>query len=267
MGGFEVSAGRRPGSRLVVFTAVLAMLSPVPAALASGMPSSASPSAAPGKSFVPDTAKLIVSEQSRSLLAATTGAAGTISARALLTRVATAADTTGGYNRAAWKHWIDADKDGCGTRKEVLIAESVLKPRISSSCAVYGRWYSYYDGKTWTKAADVDIDHVVALAEAWRSGAKSQKWSLSRRQSFANDLGYPWSLQAVTDNVNSAKSDRDPASWLPPRAAAHCAYAVRWTAIKYRWHLTMDRAEKAALGRIFSGSCGTTKITPPRRAF
>ena len=201
------------------------------------------------------------------LSSAPADAAAPITAKALLTRVSTAAETTGGYDRAAWKHWVDADHDRCDTRKEVLIAESTVKARASSSCAVYGRWYSYYDGRTWTRASDVDIDHVVALAEAWRSGAKSQRWSAGRRQAYANDLGLVWSLQAVTDNVNSSKGDRDPAHWLPPRAAARCAYAVRWTAIKYRWHLSMDRAEKAAVGRILSGSCGATRVTPPRRAF
>ena len=85
----------------------------------------------------------------------------------------------------------------------------------------------------------------VVLAEAWRSDAKSQKWSAGRRQTYASDLGYAWTLQAVTDNVNAAKGDRDPAEWLPPKASARCAYAIRWTAIKYRWRLTMDRTEKA----------------------
>ena len=129
------------------------------------------------------------------------------------------------------------------------------------------RWYSYYDGKTWTKPADVDIDHVVPLAEAWRSGARAQKWTAVRRQAYANDLGYAYSLQAVTDNVNQSKGDRDPAHWLPPRAAARCTYVVRWTAIKYRWHPSMDKTEKATSGRLLSGSCGNTKITPPARAF
>src|SRR4051812_8333167 len=194
-------------------------------------------------------------------------AATPITAKALPTRVATAADNGAGYNRLAWKHWIDADHDRCDTREEVLAAESVVKPRLSSTCTVTGRWYSYYDGKTWTKPADVDIDHVVPLAEAWRSGARTQKWTAARRQAYANDLGYAYSLQAVTDNVNQSKGDRDPAHWLPPRAAARCTYVVRWTAIKYRWHLSMDKAEKAAAGRILSGSCGATKVTVPRRAF
>ena len=107
-------------------------------------------------------------------------AAAPITAKALLTRVSTAAETTGGYNRAAWKHWVDADHDRCDTRKEVLIAESTVTARVSSSCAVYGRWYSYYDGRTWTRASDVDIDHVVALAEAASAPGPGLPWRSSR---------------------------------------------------------------------------------------
>jgi Protein of unknown function (DUF1524) len=81
-------------------------------------------------------------------------------------------------------------------------------------CAVSrGRWVSSYDGATWIIPSDVDIDHVVALKEAWESGART--WSATNRQRFANDLGHGWTLEAVTDNVNASKGDRDPAAWLP----------------------------------------------------
>ena len=98
----------------------------------------------------------------------------------------------GGYKRSLFKHWIDANKNGKDTRAEVLIAESLISVRFSSTGKTVstGKWLSLYDGETWTKASDVDVDHVVALAEAWRSGA--WKWSAARRQAYANDLGVAW---------------------------------------------------------------------------
>jgi hypothetical protein len=129
---------------------------------------------------------------------------------------------------------------------------------------VKGRWYSTYDGRTWTNPQDVDIDHLVALKEAWDSGAKS--WSAKNRERFANDLGYSGALIAVTDNVNSAKGASDPAQWLPPRAGARCIYAIRWVKTKYRWRLSINSAERSALLSILSGSCGSTAVTIPTRA-
>ena len=101
-----------------------------------------------------------------------------------------------------------------------------------------------YDG-TWNYASsDVDIDHVIALAEAWTSGASS--WTTTRRQQFANSLG-DGQLIAVTDNVNSSKSDRDAADWQPPRTAYHCMFAKHVVHVKYSWGLSMDSAEKSAV--------------------
>ncbi len=127
-----------------------------------------------------------------------------------------------------------------------------------------GKWYSYYDGLTWTYASDVDIDHVVALKEAWESGARY--WGSTNRKRFANDLGYGRSLMAVTDNVNASKGDRDPAQWLPPRSSVHCKYAVNWVLIKYRWRLSIDSAERSKLSSLLSGDCGASTVTIPARA-
>ena len=82
----------------------------------------------------------------------------------------------------------------------------------SACAATSGSWYSAYDGATWTAASDVDIDHLVPLAEAWDSGASG--WTTAQRQAFANDLTRP-QLIAVTDNVNQSKGDQDPAEWMP----------------------------------------------------
>ncbi|MDP3966891.1 MAG: HNH endonuclease family protein [Nocardioides sp.] len=151
-----------------------------------------------------------------------------------------------GYDRAKFKHWTDADGDGCNTRYEVLIAEARVKPTVESGCWLSGgRWFSYYDGQRTTNPSDFDVDHMVPLAEAWDSGAR--RWNAGTRKRFANDLRDKRSLVAVTASSNRSKSDRDPAEWLPPRKAAHCRYAREYVAVKTRWRLTVDRPEKRAL--------------------
>ena len=161
--------------------------------------------------------------------------------------VAVAEEHIGGYKRSLFKHWIDANRNGKDTRAEVLIAESLVSVTFSSTGKTVstGKWLSLYDGETWTKASDVDVDHVVALAEAWRSGA--WKWSSSRRQSYANDLGVAWTLRAVTDNVNQEKSDDDPTYWLPPLESAICVYLTEWVAVKIRWKLSVDAEERQSI--------------------
>lgn len=161
--------------------------------------------------------------------------------------VAVAEEHIGGYKRSLFKHWIDANRNGKDTRAEVLITESLVSVTFSSTGKTVstGKWLSLYDGETWTKASDVDVDHVVALAEAWRSGA--WKWSSARRQSYANDLGVAWTLRAVTDNVNQEKSDDDPTYWLPPLESATCVYLTEWVAVKIRWKLSVDAEERQSI--------------------
>jgi hypothetical protein len=166
------------------------------------------------------------------------------------------------YERTAFGDWIDADHDGCNTRKEVLIAESRTPVTIGSRCSLTGgRWFSWYDGVTTTNASTFDIDHVVALKEVWISGGR--KWSRARRVAYANDLGLAWTLDAVTAHANRSKGDKDPSQWLPPRS--HCTYAIHWVVIKYRWRLTMDAAEAATLKRLLAGSCGNRVVRVPSR--
>ncbi|SBT42062.1 HNH endonuclease family protein [Micromonospora auratinigra] len=164
-----------------------------------------------------------------------------------------------GYSRDLFPHWIDADGDGCSTRNEVLLAEAVSAPTVSGTCTLSGgRWYSYYDNAYWTLTGDLDIDHMVPLAEAWDSGARS--WTTSRRQAYANDLGDARALAAVTDNVNQAKGDQDPATWLPPYAAARCRYVGEWVAVKIRWRLTVDSAERSAL-TSWANNCPSATVS------
>lgn len=151
--------------------------------------------------------------------------------------------STSGYSRDLFPHWITIS-GSCNTREQVLKRDGTSVVVDSSCAATSGRWYSPYDGATWTAASDVDIDHVVPLAEAWRSGANS--WTTSRRQSFANDLTRP-QLIAVTDNVNQAKGDQDPSTWQPPLSSYRCTYSKMWITVKYNWSLTLQSSEKSTL--------------------
>lgn len=157
--------------------------------------------------------------------------------------------STSGYSRDLFPHWI-TQSGACDTRETVLKRDGSNVGQDSSCAATSGSWYSEYDGETWSAASDVDIDHMVPLAEAWTSGASG--WSTAQRQAFANDLSQP-QLIAVTDNVNQSKSDRDPAEWMPPRAAYHCMYARMWVDVKHNYDLTVDSAEKSALQSVLNG--------------
>jgi hypothetical protein len=156
------------------------------------------------------------------------------------------------YDRDLFRHWIDADGDGCDTRAEVLIAESSTSTGRTGTCTITsGSWLSRYDGVRFTTASSLDIDHMVPLKEAWISGASG--WSSTRRQDFANDLGDGRSLIAVSASTNRSKSDQDPDSWLPPSTSYRCTYVADWIAVKYRWGLSVDSAEKSALQDVLAG--------------
>ncbi|MFD3804599.1 HNH endonuclease family protein [Streptomyces sp. NPDC058619] len=171
-------------------------------------------------------------------------------ARSYLATVTPRAEgSTSGYSRDLFPHWSTVS-GSCNTRETVLKRDGVNVVQDSACAAVSGSWYSEYDGATWTAASDVDIDHMVPLAEAWRSGANA--WTTSKRQQFANDLTRP-QLIAVTDNVNQAKGDLDPGKWLPSRTAYRCTYARMWVQVKQHYALSMDSGEKTTLGNVLSG--------------
>ena len=161
-------------------------------------------------------------------------------------------DQLEGYDRARFKLWIDADKNGCDTRAEVLIAEAIVKPKKAAKCKLTGgKWLSSYDGVKYTDASKLDIDHLVPLAEAWRSGAWA--WTDQQRMEFANDLEDEWALNAVSASVNRSKGDKDIASWLPKKNV--CAYLAGWVTIKARFEMTVDIAEAKIINKYYS-SCG-----------
>lgn len=179
----------------------------------------------------------------------------------LVSALPVAAEHRDGYVRTAFKHWIDADKDGCNTRAEVLKDEAIEAPDQIAGCKLSGgEWFSYYDDKVVDGPSSLDIDHMVPLAEAWDSGA--YEWTAQRLQDYANDLGYSRSLVAVSAKENRSKADKDIAQWLPPAADAKCHYVADWVAVKTRWGLAVDEVEKGALERA-AESCPSREIQVP----
>jgi hypothetical protein len=147
------------------------------------------------------------------------------------------------YDRASWNHWIDIDGDCQNARHELLIEKSSVPVTFTNKkkCSVNtGKWVGPYTGVTFTKASDVDIDHVVPLAEAHRSGG--WRWSWTLKQVFAND---PENLLITEDNANQAKSDKDPAQWFDVQPSYQCEYLRKWVSIKGRYNLRMDGVEKS----------------------
>lgn len=149
--------------------------------------------------------------------------------------------TMTGYSRDLFPHW-SSQGGGCDTRQVVLKRDA--DSYVGSCPVTSGSWYSYYDGLTFTNPSDLDIDHVVPLAEAWRSGASS--WTTTTRQAFANDLEGP-QLIAVSASSNRSKGDQDPSTWQPTRSGASCGYSKMWIHTKSRWSLSLQAAEKTAL--------------------
>ncbi|WP_214805367.1 MULTISPECIES: HNH endonuclease family protein [unclassified Exiguobacterium] len=149
--------------------------------------------------------------------------------------------TMTGYSRDLFPHW-SSQGGGCDTRQVVLKRDA--DSYVGNCPVTSGSWYSYYDGLTFTNPSDLDIDHVVPLAEAWRSGASS--WTTTTRQAFANDLEGP-QLIAVSASSNRSKGDQDPSTWQPTRSGASCGYSKMWIHTKSRWGLSLQAAEKTAL--------------------
>lgn len=166
------------------------------------------------------------------------------------------------YSRDRFDHWIDADGDGCNTRYEVLIEESTTPVTVTGRCWIDGgTWVSPLDGMYARSPGEIEIDHHVPLAEAWRSGASA--WTDHTRRDFANDLGVPYGLTAASSVSNQSKGDKDPAEWLPTNTAYTCEYVLGWSLVKYRWTLAVDPAELAAIRDVLSGECGAIAVTLP----
>ena len=161
-----------------------------------------------------------------------------------------------GYTREKFRHWSRAEDFGwappqasCDSREAALVRDG-KDVRVGNGCKVNsGTWYDPYTDQTYSNPQDLDIDHVVPLANAWRSGASS--WSDQQRERYAND---PDVLLSVEDNANQEKGDKGPEAWKPPNEAEWCDYAERWVSIKDKYDLSVNESEKQALEQML-GTC------------
>ena len=165
-----------------------------------------------------------------------------------------------GYSREEFAHWAsDAasygwrEPDGsCDVRDAALIRDG-QGVRIDADCSVTaGTWLDPYTGKALPDPSVIDIDHVVPLANAWRSGAGSAAWSTADREAYAND---PEVLLSTDAGANRTKGDKGPEAWKPPNRDYWCEYSRRWIWIKSDWRLSVNPAEKTAL-RQMRATCG-----------
>lgn len=156
-----------------------------------------------------------------------------------------------GYSRSFFKHSIDDDGDCLDTRQEVLQKDSLKPVKIQDCRVIQGKWYDGYGGQFYTQTFKLDIDHIVPLHEAWKSGA--DKWTAKQREVFANDYE---NLIAVNKSLNRQKSDKDPAEWLPPHKEYICEYIAKWLHIKGKYNLAIDSKEQEKIKKI-QGNCLT----------
>jgi len=164
------------------------------------------------------------------------------------------------YSRDLFDHWVDVNGSGCRARHDVLLDQAVdyvQRDGFGPCYIVEGDWYLPFDGQRFSGApGDIDVDHVVALAEAWDSGADS--WDARRRRQFAND---PLHLMVSDRQVNRDKADFDAGEWMPPRRDSWCLTATMIALTKYRYSLTIDPAERRGLYEMAQTCDGDEQVT------
>jgi hypothetical protein len=167
------------------------------------------------------------------------------------------------YSRKSWKHWTDEDKDGQNTRQEVLIAESLIYPQLSSDSkkVIAGKWHDLYTGTIFTNPSGLDIDHLVPLGEAHRSGGCH--WTKDEKRQFANFIGHDEELIAVSKSANREKGQKDPTKWLPKNESYRCKYVSDWIVIKARWDLWVDKEEQQTLQGLIETNCADESVISP----
>ncbi|MFC7489442.1 MULTISPECIES: GmrSD restriction endonuclease domain-containing protein [unclassified Knoellia] len=165
-----------------------------------------------------------------------------------------------GYSREQFgQAWFDSDRNGCDTRND-LLRRDLKKRSMKNSCKVLAGTLTSdpYTAKqvrfVYGGPSEVDIDHVIALSDAWQKGAA--KWAPAKRVQFAND---PLNLLAVSAGANRSKGDGDTATWLPLNKSFRCAYVARQVAVKARYGVWVTAAERDAMVRVLS-VCPTQKL-------
>jgi hypothetical protein len=150
--------------------------------------------------------------------------------------------------------WVDMDQNGCDTRNDILARDLVVTTMADACRVLTGTLADPYTGTSITfvrgeaTSSRVQIDHVVALSNAWQTGAG--QLGAEQRYEFAND---PLNLLAVDGPTNGSKGDGDAATWLPPNAAFRCAYVTRQIAVKAAYELWVTQAEHDAMTRVLAG--------------
>jgi len=157
-----------------------------------------------------------------------------------------------GFERAAFgPTWSDVDRNGCDTRNDILnrdLTSKVFKSGTRECVVLSGTLLDPYSGEKIAfergarSSMEVQIDHIVALSNAWQTGAF--KLSYEKRREFAND---PMNLVAVKGRLNSQKGDGDAATWLPPLKSVRCAYVSQQIVVKAQYGLWVTAPEKAAM--------------------
>lgn len=209
-------------------------------------------------SFLIALASAVVSKDSRASAAPTESAARTqLSSLSVKGR----APKTG-YSRSKFgRSWSDdvsvaGGHNGCNTRDDILKRDLTAISVRSDGCKVQsGSLNDPYTGSAISfmrgdRSMAVQIDHLVALSDAWQKGA--QQWTVERRRDFAND---PRNLQAASGTANQSKGSGDAATWLPPNKTYRCTYVSRQIAVKAAYGLWVTRAERDAMKRVLA-SCG-----------
>jgi len=159
----------------------------------------------------------------------------------------------GTYHREEWPHWADIDGNGCDARQDALAVWSVVAVTVnrSGTCkVVIGSWVSPYDGVASNNPSDFDVDHLVPLENAFRSGGWA--WSTERRRAFANN---PAELVVASASSNRSKGSDPPNEWRPANQDSWCAYAEGWVQVKSSWGLSVTTPERDALGQMLD-TCG-----------
>ena len=158
-----------------------------------------------------------------------------------------------GYARSQFPHWSDPDRNGCDARNDTLkrdLTNISYKAGTRECKVIAGQLLDPFSGKVITFSptkAVIDIDHVVALSNAWQTGAAY--FDKNKRSQIAND---PLNLLAVDSKLNRQKGDGDAATWLPPSKAFRCEYVERQIQVKSKYQLWVTAAEKAAISRVLA---------------